>query len=55
MVERDVEQIVKSLEREVVRVDNIPYYGMVNETTAYIKLTGFTQRAGREERAHLKR
>ncbi len=53
MVERDVEQIVKSLEREVVRVDNIPYYGMVNETTAYIKLTGFTQRAGREVKSAL--
>ncbi len=52
-VERNGEQIAKSLEREVVRVDNIPYFGMLNETTAYIKLTSFTQRAGREVKAAL--
>lgn len=50
MIERDGVQRNKSLEREVVRVDNIPYYGMLDENTAYIKLTGFTQRASREVR-----
>ncbi len=50
VIERDGEPRNKSLEREVVRVDNIPYYGMLDENTAYIKLTGFTQRASREVR-----
>jgi len=39
-----------SLEREVVRIDNIPYFGMIGQTTAYVKLTGFTRNAGREVR-----
>ncbi len=44
------EPLVKTLVREVVKIDNIPYYGMLNETTGYIKLTSFTQNAGREVR-----
>jgi len=44
------EPIVKTLTREVVKIDNIPYYGMINESTGYIKLTSFTQNAGREVR-----
>ncbi len=50
LVERDGEQWNKSLEREVVRIDNIPYFGMLDENTAYIKLSGFTRRASREVR-----
>ncbi len=50
LIDRDGEQWSTSLEREVVRIDNIPYYGMLNERTAYIKLSGFTQRASREVR-----
>lgn len=42
------EPITKTLIREVVKIDNIPYYGMLDETTGYIKLTSFTQNAGRE-------
>ncbi len=51
-VEREGEEqlLGKTIERDVVKIDNIPYYGMVNETTGYIKLTGFTQNAGREVR-----
>ncbi|MFO7977487.1 MAG: S41 family peptidase [Bacteroidales bacterium] len=51
-IEREGEQepLVKSLEREVVQVNNIPYYGMADETTGYIRLNGFTQNAGREVR-----
>jgi carboxyl-terminal processing protease len=50
LVEREEEPapLLKELERMVVTIDNIPYYGMVDEKTAYIKLTGFTQYAGRE-------
>jgi len=34
--------------REKIKIDNIPYYGMLNDHTGYIKLTGFTQNAGNE-------
>ena len=44
------ENLVISMEREVVRIDNIPYYGLVGDKTGYIKLTSFTQNAGREVR-----
>lgn len=50
LVERDGEKWNESIEREVIRVANIPYHGMLDETTAYIKLTGFTRRASREVR-----
>lgn len=36
------------LEREIVKIDNIPYYGMLDSNVGYIKLTGFTQHAGQE-------
>jgi carboxyl-terminal processing protease len=38
----------KTITREIIRIDNIPYFGMVDEHTGYIKLTGFTQNAGKE-------
>jgi len=52
LIERDGEPrpLTKPVTREVVTISNIPYYGMLNENTAYIKLTGFTQNAGREVR-----
>ena len=37
-----------TLKRERISVDNIPYYGLIDEKTAYIKLTDFTTGAGRE-------
>lgn len=36
--------------RENIKIDNIPYYGMLNDNIGYIKLTGFTQNAGNEVR-----
>ena len=48
--ESEPEPMLKSIERKVVQIDNIPYYGMLDESTAYIKLTGFTRNAGREVR-----
>lgn len=36
------------LKRENIKIDNIPYYGMLNDDVGYIKLSGFTQDAGRE-------
>jgi carboxyl-terminal processing protease len=40
-----------TLVREVVKIDNIPYFGVLEDKkTGYIKLSGFTQNAGREVR-----
>jgi len=44
-----------SLKRENIKIDNIPYSGMLNNETGYIKLSGFTQNAGKEvEKSFLK-
>ena len=50
LIERygETEPFEKSLNREVVKIDNIPYYGMLKDNVAYIKLTGFTMNAGNE-------
>ncbi len=39
-----------TIKREIIKIDNIPYYGVLENNTGYIKLTGFTQNAGREVR-----
>lgn len=40
--------IAKDLIRQNVKIDNIPFYGMLDSNVGYIKLTGFTQHAGKE-------
>ena len=50
LIDREGEELLKSIEREVIRIPNIPHYAMLDEKTAYIKLTGFTRRASREVR-----
>ena len=49
-VKRDgTEEIIeKNITRENIKIDNIPYSGIVGDDIAYIKLTGFTQNAGKE-------
>lgn len=49
---RDGEEkpIEKTITREIIKIDNISYYGMVDKTIGYIKLSGFTQNAARELR-----
>jgi carboxyl-terminal processing protease len=42
--------IEKIISRENIRIENVPYSGMVNDGIAYIKLTGFTQNAAKEFR-----
>jgi carboxyl-terminal processing protease len=37
-----------TLTREEIKVDNIPYYAMVDEKVGYIKLNSFTMNAGNE-------
>ncbi|MCK6617458.1 MAG: S41 family peptidase [Cyclobacteriaceae bacterium] len=38
---------VLDFKRERIKINNVPYFGMVNETTGYIKLTEFTPEAGK--------
>lgn len=49
-IERDGEDelLVFEIMRETITINDIPFYGMLNENIAYIKLTGFTQQAGVE-------
>jgi carboxyl-terminal processing protease len=42
-----------SIVREEIRVKDVPYYGMLDNETGYIKLTGFTQDASKEVREAL--
>ncbi|HSG67643.1 MAG TPA: S41 family peptidase [Bacteroidales bacterium] len=48
VVERDGESkpLEFDLTRENITIDDIPYFGMLNDGIGYIKLTGFTQQAG---------
>lgn len=50
LIQREGEQtpMKKSIVREKIKIENIPYFGMLNETVGYIKLSAFTQNAGRE-------
>ena len=43
------------LTRERITVDNVPYYGKVNDNIGYIKLANFTTGAGREVENALKK
>lgn len=36
--------------RKDVKIENVPYYGMIDEQYGYIMLSGFTQEAGKEVR-----
>jgi carboxyl-terminal processing protease len=45
--------IEKTIVREEIEVKNVPYYGMIDEKIGLIKLTGFTEDAGREVREAL--
>jgi carboxyl-terminal processing protease len=40
--------IEKVLNREIIKIDNIPYSGMLDHDIGYIKLTSFTQKAASE-------
>ena len=39
-----------TLVREEIKIKNVPYFGMLNESVGYIRLNGFTERAGTEVR-----
>ncbi|NUM31096.1 MAG: S41 family peptidase [Bacteroidetes bacterium] len=46
--------LTKSFKRAKIKVNNVPYYGMINDKTGYIKLSGFTPDAGKEVQDALK-
>lgn len=41
-------KMTKDVVRENIKIDDVPYYGMINDHIGYIKLTGFTQTASKE-------
>ncbi len=49
-IKRNDVELKKSLMREEIKVKNVPYFGMINAETGIIKLTGFTNDAGKEVR-----
>lgn len=50
VIKRNGVEMQKTLTREEIKVKNVPYFGLINAETGYIKLTGFTQEAGKEVR-----
>lgn len=38
----------KTIKREVIKIENVPYYGMIDDKIGYIKLTSFTETASKE-------
>ena len=44
----DDKPIEKTLERAEIKIDNVPFFGMADETTGYIKLSNFYENAGKE-------
>ncbi len=50
IIRRNGKEIAKTLVREEIKVKNVPYSGLINAETGYIKLGGFTNDAGKEVR-----
>ena len=42
------EDFTVKMVREEIKIKNVPYFGMLNEHIGYIRLSGFTERAGAE-------
>ena len=42
--------LYKTLTREKITINNVPYFGMINENTGYIRLSNFTTGAAHEAR-----
>lgn len=45
------EELVIQITREKIQTECVPYYGMLNDHIGYIKLTSFTDKAGRDVKA----
>jgi carboxyl-terminal processing protease len=48
--EGEAKPIEKNLIRDEIKFNNVPYFGMANENTGYIRLTQFLEHAGQEVR-----
>jgi len=50
LLERDSTQkpFLKEIPREEIKIDNVPYYGLVGENIGYINLSEFKQNAGKD-------
>jgi carboxyl-terminal processing protease len=48
IIRREGKDLEKNLTREEIKMKNVPYYGMINNETGYIKLAQFTNDAGKE-------
>ena len=48
------EPLTKTITREKIKIDDIPYYGIVNDDIGYIKLRSFTKHSGRNVRKAFK-
>lgn len=47
------EPITKTITRKEISIPSVPYYGLVNDKTGYIRLSNFTQGAGEEVKSAL--
>lgn len=52
---RDGQKKNVTLKRGEIRIKNVPYFGMADEKTGYIKLTGFTKNASKEVKTAIKK
>ena len=52
LIERDSTQaaITKDILRQEIKIDNVPYYGLVSDSIGYINLSEFKQNAGKDVR-----
>ena len=48
------EEVKKEVVRENIKINDVPYYGMLDDEVGYIKLVGFTQTASKEFKAAFK-
>lgn len=53
-VKRFDETIEFAVTREEIKIPDVPYYGMIDEGTGYIRLTSFTRTASKEVKAAFK-
>ncbi|MBL7884453.1 MAG: PDZ domain-containing protein, partial [Bacteroidia bacterium] len=55
LIEREGEKkpIEKIVNREEIKIKNVPYHGMLNQEIGYIKLSGFTENAAGEVKSAL--
>ena len=51
----DEKPMEKEILREEIKINNVPYFGMIDNEIGYIRLSGFTENAGREVKEALEK